>query len=595
MDNERASTSKKNEKSTQISKIFKKIYDTSQYNEEEQEDFIKRNIYRGLKATEGKLQLQPHQIKFVEKFFINTIGTAIMFHGVGSGKTLTTVSTAHFYLSIYPNNKVIIVSPPALLPNFIKEMNKFGLDIRDRRYSYFTYAIFLKFSKTKDLSKTLVIVDEAHNFRTKIIDNEYEEEDENGDLIVVGNVSKGKNSKKLITLTHNAHKILLLTATPFVNEIYDIANLLTVCNKDERIIQPKAFNQMLTNLNVVKDYFKYKVSHYERDLDSVDFPRRKEVIIPLITDQTTKRSDEVDSKDDPFWVNSKFKSNEVGDLKKDEVLKICLKGERTIIYSQFLNKGIGSFMRLLKENNLPFTVISGVETALQKAEAVKSYNTKLTNILLITKAGSEGVDTIETRNMVLYDVSWNDSLSEQVIARAIRFRSHQNLPIKERFVNVIRLLVVKPSDLPILEKINKGELSFAKTIQDFKVSRQTDKIDKRTPEITKFKAFDKNDYKEAVMNGTEKQYLSNLDYNSGANTQSQVLNSIKAGSDLYLYIYMKAKEEIINKFVRLMDYNFDMIEDFESNLESEYLDFIIDYQKENKIILDQDERNQILL
>ena len=89
-------------------------------------------------------------------------------------------------------------------------------------------------------------------------------------------------------------------------------------------------------------------------------------------------------------------------------------------------------------------------------------------VLLITKAGAEGVDTINCQNIVLFDSQWNDTTSEQIIARAIRFKSHISLAKNERYVNVIRVMFCLPDDKPIIEKIKSGTVNFAHLYKQIK-------------------------------------------------------------------------------------------------------------------------------
>ena len=106
-------------------------------------------------------------------------------------------------------------------------------------------------------------------------------------------------------------------------------------------------------------------------------------------------------------------------------------------------------------NNIKCTQITGQESARQKEDSKLYYNHynfgnssffninktdanyKYINdeyrVLLITRAGAEGVDTINSQ--------FNDALSNQIIARAVRFKSHHGLATKERYVNVTRLFL----------------------------------------------------------------------------------------------------------------------------------------------------------
>ena len=78
---------------------------------------------------------------------------------------------------------------------------------------------------------------------------------------------------------------------------------------------------------------------------------------------------------------------------------------------------------------------------------------------MISRAGAEGVDTTNCQTMIIIiDHQWNDATSEQIIARAIRFKSHHNLPQKERYVNVYRLLLCFSGEKATIEKIKMEHL-----------------------------------------------------------------------------------------------------------------------------------------
>ena len=60
------------------------------------------------------------------------------------------------------------------------------------------------------------------------------------------------------------------------------------------------------------------------------------------------------------------------------------------------------------------------------------YNSKSVKVLIITKAGTEGIDTIALKAIFISEGrSWNEALVEQGVARAIRYKSHFHLPKEE--------------------------------------------------------------------------------------------------------------------------------------------------------------------
>jgi hypothetical protein len=63
-------------------------------------------------------------------------------------------------------------------------------------------------------------------------------------------------------------------------------------------------------------------------------------------------------------------------------------------------------------------------------------------VLMITAAGSEGINLFNTRFVHLIDPYWNNVRLEQVIGRARRICSHQSLPIEKQTVSVFLYLAV---------------------------------------------------------------------------------------------------------------------------------------------------------
>jgi hypothetical protein len=156
-------------------------YGYKPYTEPEQEEFITelnndenyKNPLQPLKEyynkkTEKleKVSLVEHQERFIKQLLFSDLRGGIAFHGTGTGKPLTAVVCSYFYLKLYPNNKVLFISPSAVLYNFINSMIQYGLDIKDNRYSFFTFDKYIRNKKAGDNS--LVIIDEAHNLRTEI-------------------------------------------------------------------------------------------------------------------------------------------------------------------------------------------------------------------------------------------------------------------------------------------------------------------------------------------------------------------------------------------------------------------------------------------
>jgi superfamily II DNA or RNA helicase len=445
---------------------FLKKYDTKFYTKEEQDNFEKKSygIKDPLKSKDSKISLQKHQTKFIRKFILSNVQGSIVFHGVGSGKTMTALVASHYYLLLHPDHKVIIVSPPALIYNFVKEMISYGLDIRDNRYSYYTYEKFIR--NCKDINeKTMLIIDEAHNFRTYINITITEQINENGEKVKTEVLTSGKRSYYILEACKQCDKAILLTGTPFINKLYDIENLLCMVTK-KNPVNINDFSEIVNNKENRNDYFKYKISYYQKEENSEFYPKVNTKYIPIVMNddeqkrynavENTKKANSNSGKDilkyfpDSENVNSFYNGvRQFSDIIEDKKIKFMIdtikkNGGQSIIYTTFINNSLNNILRNLEKYDIKYGVISGKENQTKKEKARTDYNNETIQVLCITKAGTEGVDTKRTRNMFIVEGSlWNENLVNQAIARAVRYKSHYDLPKKEQYVNVYRLIVCK--------------------------------------------------------------------------------------------------------------------------------------------------------
>ncbi len=82
------------------------------------------------------------------------------------------------------------------------------------------------------------------------------------------------------------------------------------------------------------------------------------------------------------------------------------------------------------------------------------------NVLLVSKAGTEGVSTFGTRQIIICESQFNPASSEQAIARAIRFKSHIHLLENERHVQVYRLMLcLTDNDVALCNALTTTDLN----------------------------------------------------------------------------------------------------------------------------------------
>lgn len=120
---------------------------------------------------------------------------------------------------------------------------------------------------------------------------------------------------------------------------------------------------------------------------------------------------------------------------------------RGIIYSNYLDSGVHPLARAMAKANVPHNVFTGGVNDKTRAQMVLDYNSGKTPLLLLSGAGSEGLDLKGTKDIHILEPHWNPERIKQVEGRGIRFRSHAHLPEAERRVNVHRYYSTLPPSL----------------------------------------------------------------------------------------------------------------------------------------------------
>ena len=80
----------------------------------------------------------------------------------------------------------------------------------------------------------------------------------------------------------------------------------------------------------------------------------------------------------------------------------------------------------------------------ERQKIVNDFNSDKFQVLVVTKAGGEGLDLKGVRSVVVMDPTWNDAGLQQVIGRAIRYKSHIHLPQEEQKVTVYFMILSIP-------------------------------------------------------------------------------------------------------------------------------------------------------
>lgn len=388
------------------------------------------------------IKLKEYQVK-PKEFIKNNFGI-ILYHGTGTGKTITSLASMYQF-----NNDIIIIGPKSSKKAFEDEIKKLEYD--RNRFIIYTFSKFkrLMYDDIDILKNKCVIVDEAHNIRNETRNNMF-------------------MANYLVT----AYRVMLLTATPVINYLDDLSVLVNIVKKSDVLpTDRKLFNflyfdeneYVLLNEHILMDKIRNAISFYEIK-DDVNYPKSKTIIKKVI--MNTKQLEEYKKylkmifvNDDilfDIWTSEKKKKNAFlmatrqlsntidGDINSPKIISLIKELVSnpfpSIVYSNFLKNGIYPIVKVLttKHSNITYKIITGNTSPDKIISIVDDYNNGKINILLLSSAGSESLDLKNTRRIHIMEPHWNNPKINQVIGRSIRYKSHSNLPKKDRNVTIYR-------------------------------------------------------------------------------------------------------------------------------------------------------------
>lgn len=387
------------------------------------------------------MYLQPHQILVQNN--IKLARGLILYHNTGSGKTITSLNAMNQF-----KNRLIIIGTKSSKKAFSDEISKYPLKIPHTFFTFTKIKIILNIEPLF-LKNTNVIIDEAHNIR---------------------NITK--NNKLLWSCLWYCNKILLLTATPYINHICDIFVLINIINKNNNLpITKNKYNKIkLENPKLLDTYLKqskHTISYYKGTTDLPTFTikikyvyfqkkqvkKYKKYIRKILLNKEvdaelgSKWIKKYNLKDAQYELDETIRENaflaatrQLSNLPKINAIcdHIAKKIEQTVIYSNYLENGLYKIKKLLDENNIPNLLISGNVSEQEIKEIVNNYNNGLIKILLLSSSGAESLDLKNTKQLHIIEPHWNNFKIKQVIGRAIRYKSHIDLHPDNRHVNIYR-------------------------------------------------------------------------------------------------------------------------------------------------------------
>ena len=172
---------------------------------------------------------------------------------------------------------------------------------------------------------------------------------------------------------------------------------------------------------------------------------------------------------------------------------------------------------------------------------IRSFNKEIFNlpenkygkhckIIMISPAGSEGINLSNVRQVHIIEPYWNEVRIEQVIGRALRFCHHKDLPIEERIVEVFRYKMIRKNNKittdekleDLSRKKNNLLLSFINAVKEVAVDCELFKAHNMMGSKYKCFNFTQDSLFEPAIGPA---YKFNIDYDMKMNNGLNALNS----------------------------------------------------------------------
>jgi superfamily II DNA or RNA helicase len=412
------------------------------------------------------VELQPQQKRVVQKVKDLPDGAGLLvYHGLGSGKTISAIAAGDAL-----GGKVETVVPASLRGNFSKELNKALTTSKQ-----FTVKSYQDAVKNGIKPANLTVFDEAHRMGR-----------EGTQVSRVGELPTGKK--------------MLLSGTPIRNSPDELVPLLKAMAPDRKVPgSSKSFDDKfvtkahengwlrrlfgadrvtpaaMKNEGQFRDLVRGRVDYHAsqgnfpststQDIDVEMSPAQSELYrgfgkahsslsykiqhgLPPSKSESAQLNAFLSAvrqtSNNPTGFNTSLTGDPVDNSPKlkrmlqENLKRVKDPSFKSLIYSNYLDSGVEPLAKRLNQEHVPAGVFSGGLTDKARKDLVDRYNSGKLKSLLISGAGSEGLDLKGTQMVQLMEPHWNEARSDQVVGRAVRNDSHAALPEDLRNVLVQR-------------------------------------------------------------------------------------------------------------------------------------------------------------
>jgi hypothetical protein len=421
------------------------------------------------------VQLQPQQSRVADPAAHQAV-RKLLFHSLGSGKTLASIATAETAGGPY-----VASVPAALRPNFRKEQERFTDQTTPNRVQ--SYNALAKGVPEGQIDTA--IFDEAHRLRNP----------------------EAKQTQNAKLLAAKAKNVLMLSGSPIVNRPSDLAAMIEMLTQqpmspedfDAKFVGKEKVNPGLGGwIRGVKPVEQTVIKN-EDDLREllgghVDYHQPTNPGVEQVEERyTVPMSSEQEALHQSFWDQLpwllRWKLKNQFPLTNEETRSMSsflagprqvglstlpfMKGNRdpmkafrqspklqkamelsretlkdpnakVVAFSNFIEAGLEPYAAALAAEKIPHAMFHGGLTDAERKQIVEDYNAGKLRQLLLGPSAAEGISLKGTSALQLLDPHWNEARSNQAIGRGIRYDSHTHLPEELRKVRTQRFV----SELP---------------------------------------------------------------------------------------------------------------------------------------------------
>ncbi|VVB78842.1 putative ATP-dependent RNA helicase [uncultured archaeon] len=429
----------------------------------------------------------PHQPEGALRILRDFNGNALLADEVGLGKTITTGLVLRECIERSFVKKVLILTPPSLVDQWVSELKeKFELDFKIiENESDWTKNNFVIAS----LDRVKIYNTELKKFRHEIA------HEIPWDLVIVDEAHKLKDKRTVrwkFVDRMQKKRFLILTATPFQNDLLELYNLLNLLKRghlgtinefrknflnrgNKRMpLNPRELKTKLDEVMVRRKRSETKVDYKKRipKIVSVELSNEEKEIYETIcemlkTKYFSSSGNEINGKlaiyallpkvtsssrsaiesltkiinDEKYHEQTKEMARKIVEgyknLKKDSKIEKIIEIVSGIIKEDPKQKILiytryPSTQRYITEKLIPYNLkiveFTGGLTREEKTEKIKEFKANA-NIMISTETGAEGLNFQFCNNLINYDLPWNPMSVEQRIGRLDRIGQQRDMNI----------------------------------------------------------------------------------------------------------------------------------------------------------------------